>query len=108
MIERLAPNTAALDTPNVEGDAIELPSVDCMMRPATDSPAPAMTAAMILGILMFQTILLYALELFMNNAFQASANVMLLEPIKTLRKIQISRTAVEIQRNKTLAFVFLM
>ena len=55
-MERLAPNTAALDTPSVEGEAMELFSVVCIIRPETDSPAPAMTAARTRGIRIFQMI----------------------------------------------------
>ena len=44
-MDRLAPNTAALDTPSVAGEAMGLPSTVCMTSPAADSPAPAMTAA---------------------------------------------------------------
>ena len=57
MIDKFAPNTAALLTPNVEGDAIELPNVDCIINPATDNPAPAIIAPIILGILIFHIIL---------------------------------------------------
>ena len=45
MMDRFAPNTAALDTPSVAGEAIGLPSTVCMISPDTDNPAPAITAA---------------------------------------------------------------
>ena len=54
MMERFAPNTAALDTPSVEGDAMGLLRSVCMMRPEIESPAPAMIAASTRGIRMFQ------------------------------------------------------
>ncbi len=49
MIDRLAPNTAALVTPSVDGEAMELPSAVCMISPERDRPAPAVTAAMTRG-----------------------------------------------------------
>jgi hypothetical protein len=49
----LAPNTAALLTPKVEGDAITLLDIVCMITPEIDNAVPASTAAIILGSLMF-------------------------------------------------------
>lgn len=43
-IEIFAPKTDAFVTPNVEGDAIELPKTVCIINPATDKPAPAIRA----------------------------------------------------------------
>ena len=54
-MERFAPNTAALETPSVEGEAIGLFRSVCMMRPDTERPAPAMIAAKTRGIRMFNT-----------------------------------------------------
>ena len=55
MIDKLAPNTAALETPKVEGLAMGFFKVDCMIRPAMDSPAPATMAAMVSGKRIFCT-----------------------------------------------------
>ena len=57
MIERFAPKTAAFETPRVEGEAIGFERSVCIMRPDTESPAPAIRAARILGILIFHIIL---------------------------------------------------
>ena len=61
MMERLAPKTAALDTPKVDGEAIGLSRLVCMIRPDTDSPSPAMTAARTLGMRICQMIRMPAL-----------------------------------------------
>ena len=45
MSTKFAPNTAALETPKVEGEAIGFFKVDCMISPDTESPIPAKRAA---------------------------------------------------------------
>ena len=108
MIDKLAPNTAALLTPSVEGEAIALPKVDCMMSPATDNPAPAMTAAIMRGILMFQMILLFAFVLLWAKAFNPSIKDMLLEPTNKLKKMDKNNTPIMIARKMILPFAFLI
>ena len=80
MMDKLAPNTAALDTPSVEGEAMELFSVVCIMRPATDKPAPAMIAASTRGTRIFQIIRLWASLPPPSNASSASPMVICDEP----------------------------
>ena len=53
-MDRLAPNTAALDTPSVAGEAMGLPSTVCITSPAVDSPAPAIMAASSRGSRMYR------------------------------------------------------
>ena len=55
MMETFAPNTAALDTPKVLGEAMMFPKTVCMMSPDTDSPAPAIKAAKASGRRIFCT-----------------------------------------------------
>ena len=74
-MERFAPNTAALETPSVEGEAIGLFRSVCMMRPDTDSPAPAMIAARTRGIRMFQMMRTCAGLPFFTSAEKHSAMV---------------------------------
>lgn len=45
----LAPNTAALLTPKVEGEAITLFDIVCMIKPLNDKAVPANIAANIRG-----------------------------------------------------------
>ena len=49
IIATFAPKTAALETPNVDGEAITLLLIVCMMTPDIDKATPMRTAAMILG-----------------------------------------------------------
>ena len=86
MMDRLAPNTAALDTPSVDGEAMALPSVVCMMRPDTDSPAPAMRAASSRGMRMFQMIRAAAPSARPSRASKHAATVMWDEPTSTQAK----------------------
>lgn len=80
MMDRFAPNTAALDTPSVEGDAMELFRVVCMIIPETARPAPAMIAASTRGIRMFQMIRTLAGVPVLFSAARQSAIVMWEEP----------------------------
>ena len=79
-MDRLAPKTAALDTPSVEGEAMELFSVVCITRPDTDSPMPATMAASTLGMRIFQMIRDWAVVPIPRRAFKASEKVILEEP----------------------------
>ena len=76
MMERLAPNTAALDTPSVEGEAMGLFRLVCMMRPETESPAPARMAASTRGMRMFHMIRTWAALPFFASAAKHSAMLM--------------------------------
>ena len=76
MIDRFAPNTAALETPSVEGEAMALFSVVCMMSPDTESPAPAISAARMRGIRIFHMMRLLAAVLFFASAANPSDSVM--------------------------------
>ena len=80
MIERLAPKTAAFETPSVDGDAMTLPRQVCIMRPATASPAPATTAAMTRGRRIFWIIILLAYVLLPAIASKQSFTDILDEP----------------------------
>ena len=73
MIERFAPNTAAFDTPKVDGLAMLLFRFVCIIRPDTERPAPAISAARTLGRRMFQMILLFAAVLRLARARKQSA-----------------------------------
>ena len=53
--EKAAPKAAAWDIPSVKGEPRGLPSTDCMITPATESPAPARMAARTWGSLMLKT-----------------------------------------------------
>ena len=76
MMERFAPNTAALDTPSVEGEAMELFSVVCMMRPEMDSPAPAISAASTRGMRMFHSMRMFAaVPVLRSAAMQSDADM---------------------------------
>jgi len=80
IIERLAPNTAAFDTPSVDGLAMLLFRFVCIIRPETASPAPAISAARTRGSLMFHIILLFAAVLFLARALTPSATDMREDP----------------------------
>ena len=81
-MERFAPNTAALDTPIVEGEAMALESVVCMTRPATESAAPAMSAASTRGTRIERTMRTLAAEPFPNRAATPSERLMRDAPTK--------------------------
>jgi len=104
MIDRFAPNTAALDTPSTEGDARELLSEVCMIRPEHDSPAPAIIAASTLGILIFQMIRTALAAPFPVSAENASDKLIFDEPTK-MQMIADSKTAAA--RTATVSFFFL-
>ena len=80
MMDRLAPKTAALETPSVEGDAMELFRVVCIMRPDTDRPAPAMMAASTRGTRIFQMMRTLAAVPLPVSASNASVKDILEEP----------------------------
>ena len=80
MMERLAPNTAALDTPRVEGDAMALFKVVCIIRPETARPAPAIMAASTRGMRMFQRMRILALLPFFKRAAKQSPTDIWEEP----------------------------
>ena len=86
MMERFAPNTAALETPRVEGDAMGLFRSVCMTSPAAESPAPAMTAARMRGTRMFQMMRFCAAVPFPKSAERDSPTVMRDEPAKRQTK----------------------
>ena len=52
IIAIFAPSTAELETPSVEGDAITLFDIVCIITPLIDKAIPAKIAAIILGNLM--------------------------------------------------------
>ena len=92
MMDRFAPNTAALDTPSVDGEAMGLFRSVSMMRPATESPAPAMIAASTRGMRMFQMMRTCAALPFFISAATLSAIVMWDEPTNMHTKAS-TRTA---------------
>ena len=79
-MDRFAPNTAALETPRVEGEAMGLFRVVCMISPETDSPAPAMMAARTRGIRMFRMMRISAALPFPSSAAAQSATDIREEP----------------------------
>ena len=87
-MERFAPKTAAFETPRVEGEAIGFDRVLCIMRPDTESPAPAIRAASILGILIFQIILIAVGSPVPARAERVSEALMSEEPEKSARKAE--------------------
>ena len=103
MMERFAPNTAALDTPSVEGDAMGLFKSVCITRPDTDKPAPAIMAASTRGIRMFHMIrTCAALPRFRSAAIQ-SATVIWEEP--TNRQTRASKTTANARKQSAAVFV---
>ena len=103
MIDKFAPNTAALETPSVEGEAMALLRVVCIIRPEIDSPAPAITAASTLGRRMFWMIRICAGVPFPNRASAASFNVILEEP--TNRQITLINTVAIAVKRITVQFL---
>ena len=95
IMERFAPNTAPLETPKVEGDAMALFRVLCIIRPATLRPAPATMAASTRGMRIFQMIRFWAGLPLPIRAFKPSATVILDEPAN---KQQTASTATAIPR----------
>jgi hypothetical protein len=93
MMERFAPKTAAFDTPRVEGEAIGFERSVCIMRPDTESPAPAIKAASIRGSLIFQIILIMFESPVLKRAPTPSEKLISDEPRKREAKAVI-RTAI--------------
>ena len=104
-MERFAPNTAALDTPSVEGEAMGLFRSVCITRPATDSPAPATIAARTRGMRMFQMMRTCAALPRFNSAATQSAAVMRDEP--TNRQTKASTTTAKASRQIAAVLFFL-
>ena len=96
MMAMLAPNTAALDTPKVEGEAMSLPKQVCMISPAKDNPAPEATAASALGSLILCTILMVEVDPFPNKARKDS-------PIERLELPKVKEKKRKRRRSKELA-----
>ena len=104
MMDRLAPNTAALETPNVDGDAMGLFRFVCITRPETESPAPAMTAASTRGMRMFQRMRIWVGLPFFASAAKHSATVMCEEPTNRHTKAAASTASA---RAATASLLFL-
>jgi hypothetical protein len=86
-----------LETPNVDGEAMELFSVVCIIRPDTDNPAPAIMAARTLGTRIFQIIRTFAAVPFPANASSASVTDILEEPAnRQINPRRITQTAITI------------
>ena len=102
MMDRLAPNTAALDTPSVDGEAMVLPSVVCMMRPDTDRPAPAMSAASRRGMRIFQMIRAAVPSIRPSRADRHSAALIRDEP--TSRQAKAASTTAQASMTTTTVF----
>ena len=108
MMERFAPNTAALDTPIVEGEAIAFESVVCMMRPETESAAPAMSAASTRGTRIERRMRTLAAEPFPKRAATPSEKLMRDAPTKRQTSAIISTasaSAAIIYRARDFAFM---
>ena len=86
MMDRFAPNTAALETPSVEGEAIVLFSVVCIISPETERPAPAITAARTRGRRIFRIMRWLAALPLPISAATPSFSDMCEEPIKRQTK----------------------
>ena len=93
-MERFAPNTAALDTPIVEGEAIAFESVVCMTRPETESAAPAMSAASTRGTRIERRMRTLAAEPFPKRAATPSEKLMRDAPTKRQTSAIISTASV--------------
>ena len=106
MMERFAPKTAALETPNVEGEAIELFRLVCMMRPERARPAPAMMAASTRGMRMFQMIRIFAALPFFASAAKHSDRLICDEPTK--RQTKASRITAAVRMMMTAVCFFLI
>ena len=81
MMAMFAPNTEALVTPNVEGEAITLLLIDCMMTPDMDKAIPTKIAATILGNLIFWTMMILVSSPIPNKPFKPSIKEIWLEPM---------------------------
>ena len=92
-MERFAPNTAALDTPSVEGEAIGLFRSVCITRPDTDRPAPAMMAASTRGMRIFQMIRTCAILPFFKSAAKQSEIDMCEDPTNRHTNASITTAA---------------
>ena len=103
MMDRLAPNTAAWDTPSVEGEAMALPSEVCMRRPDTDRPAPAMSAASNRGMRMPQMIRAAVPPVRPSRASRHADTVMPEEP--TMRQPKAASTTAQARRISTAVFL---
>ena len=114
IIERFAPNTAALETPSVEGDAMGLLRFVCITRPDAESPAPAITAARTRGMRMFQMMRLLAELPFLTSAAKASPRDMFDEPTNrhtnaiTMTAASITATTVFFRLRRCGAMSFFM
>ena len=82
IIERFAPNTAAFETPRVDGDAIGLLRLVCIISPDTESPAPAIIAASMRGMRILRTMRTFAAVPFPKSAERQSAALIFDEPAK--------------------------
>ena len=91
MIAIFAPKTAALDTPRVEGDAIELFKDVCITRPAIDNPPPITRPANTLGTLILWIIKIVDFSPLLNKAKTLSLKEIDDGPINTLKKNKIIR-----------------
>ena len=105
MIDTFAPNTAAFDTPSVEGDAIALLRSVCIMRPDTDSPAPAISSARMRGMRMFRMMRSCAAVPRPNSAAKLSAMRMFDEPTSRHATQSAMSTAIS-TANATAVFFF--
>ena len=106
MMDRFAPKTAALETPRVEGDAMELFRVVCMIRPERPRPAPAMAAASTRGMRIFQMIRTLAAVPVLLSAAQQSAAVILDDPTNR-QPTPSTSTAMTIAAMTMVFFLFL-
>ena len=86
MIATLAPKTAALEMPKVEGDAIGLSRQLCLINPETDNPIPAMMPARIRGRRIFCLIRILTLSPFPKSAKKESEKERLDGPAKREKK----------------------
>ena len=104
-MDRLAPNTATLETPSTEGDASGLFRLVCMISPETDNPAPAIRAASTLGNRMFHMILLLEAVLLRASAFMHSSKDMWEDP--TRKQINESIKTPRSMQNRMNFFLFM-
>lgn len=93
MMETLAPNTAALETPKVPGEAMMLPNTVCRMSPDKASPAPAINAAKASGRRILCTMRTEEDSPIPNKAKKDSPkSILLLPSIKARKKPAKSKT----------------
>lgn len=106
MMETFAPNTAALETPKVPGEAMMLPKTVWRMSPEIDNPAPAIKAAKASGRRIRWTIRTEEDSPTPNKAKKDSPKPILLLPSIKARKKLTKRRQAKTDRTRILLLLF--